>query len=36
MREKNVGIEWDLCKCGREFIRIDSRTCLECHRREDE
>ena len=37
MKDKNAGIDWDTCKrCGRDYVRIDSSTCLKCHEEEDE
>jgi len=37
MKDKNAGVDWDICKkCGVDYVRIDSSTCLKCHEEEDE
>lgn len=37
MKEMISAISWDICSgCGGKYIRIDSNTCLNCHRENPE
>ena len=35
MEDNESAINWDICGCGRKYIRLSSDTCLHCHIEEE-